>query len=386
MKKESKAVARPKLLFVVTEDWYFVSHRLPLALGAIDAGMDVALATNIGKHGDLIRRAGIELHEWDLDRGSTGIWSEIKALFSLFRIFLRVRPTLVHQVAIKPVLYGTLIARLTGMRKVVNALGGLGFLFSDDGGRKSMLRSLVLASFRWLLSGKDSVLILQNPDDCDLLTKGASIDRSSIRLIRGAGVDLQMFNVTPQPDGTPMVILPARMLLDKGVGEFVEAARILKAKGAQVRFALVGGTDECNPACVSTEQLQRWVEEGHVEWLGRCDDMPAMYAAATLVCLPSYREGLPKALLEAAACGRAIVATDVPGCREIVVDGENGLLVPARDPVRLADAIESLLKDPARREQMGRRGRIMAAEEFSEGAVIKSTMEIYRALVPVPAA
>lgn len=383
MNKASQAAKRPKLLFVVTEDWYFVSHRLPLALGAIAAGMDVALATNVNRHGEMIRRAGIELHEWDLDRGSTGMWSEIKALYSLFRIFLRVRPSVVHQVAIKPVLYGSLLARLTGVRKVVNALGGLGFLFSDDSGRRSALRSIVLTGFRWLLSGKNNVLILQNPDDCDLLVKNAGIDRGSIRLIRGAGVDVETFSVSPIPDGLPLVMLPARMLLDKGVGEFVEAARILKEQGVQARFALVGGTDACNPASISEEQLRAWVAQGHVEWLGRCDDMPAMYSASTLVCLPSYREGLPKALLEAAACGRAIVATDVPGCREIVVDGDNGLLVPARDAVALAQAIGALLADSTRRERMGQRGRAMATQEFSETAVVNSTVDIYRTMLPV---
>lgn len=382
MRKASQASVRPKLLFVVTEDWYFVSHRLPLALGAIAAGMDVALATHVAKHGDLIRRAGIEVHEWDLDRGSTGIWAEMRALFSLLRIFLRVRPTVVHQVAIKPVLYGSLVARLTGVRKVVNALGGLGFLFSNEAGRKSVLRSLVLTAFRWLLSGKNSVLILQNPDDCDLLVKGAGIDRASIRLIRGAGVNVHTYNVTPVPDGLPLVILPARMLSDKGVGEFVEAARMLKEQGVQARFALIGGTDECNPACISAGQLRDWQAQGHVEWLGRCDDMPAMYAACTLVCLPSYREGLPKALLEAAACGRAIVATDVPGCREIVIDGENGLLVPARDAAALARALGTLLTDPALRERMGQRGRAMATQEFSETAVVNKTVDIYRAMLP----
>lgn len=381
--KGAGATARPKLLFVITEDWYFMSHRLPLALGALEAGMDVAIATNVGEHGDAIRKLGIEVHPWKLSRGSTGIWSEMQALAGLWKIFRRVRPDIVHQVAIKPVLYGSLVAKLTGVGSVVNALGGMGSLFSQRaGGRRSVLRSLVLGGFRWLLSRPGSLLILQNPDDAELLQQSARIDPASIRLIRGAGVDVSEFAVTAEPQGLPLVVLPARMLADKGVNEFVEAARQLRARGVAARFALVGGTDECNPESIAPGQLERWVAEGVVEWFGRRNDMPAVLASSTLVCLPSYREGLPKSLLEAASCGRAIVATDVPGCREIVRHGKNGLLVPARDAGALADALGTLLADPALRQAMGARGRSMVLAEFSEQVVLRQTLDIYGALLP----
>lgn len=379
--ERDRSVLRPKLLFVVTEDWYFVSHRLPLALGAIRAGMDVAIATNVTDHGDIIRQAGIELYPWKLSRGSTGVWSEIKALFGLWKIYRQARPDMVHQVAIKPVLYGSLIAKLTGVKKVVSALGGMGTLFSEASGKQGLLRSLVLTGFRWALTGRSSLLILQNPDDKDLLVNGAAIDPGSIRLIRGAGVNVRVFDAGPEPEGVSLVVLPARMLADKGVFEFVDAARQLKAQGIHARFALVGGTDECNPASIPNEQLQAWVDDGDVEWFGRRDDMPVVLASSTLVCLPSYREGLPKSLLEAASCGRAIVATDVPGCREIVRDGENGLLVPVRDATSLAIAIAKLLKDSTLRRKMGRKGREMVLHEFSEEAVVHETLEIYRELL-----
>jgi glycosyltransferase involved in cell wall biosynthesis len=289
----------------------------------------------------------------------------------------------VHHVAIKPVLYGSLVARLSGVTRVVNALGGMGSLFSQGGGGlRSLLKAGVLAGFRWLMGRRGSVVILQNPDDCELLVKSANVAVEHIRLIRGAGVNVTTFASSPEPDGVPLVVLPARMLADKGVPEFVEAARQLKREGVSARFALVGGTDPCNPAHIPDAQLARWAEEGDVEWFGRRDDMPAVFAASSLVCLPSYREGLPKSLLEAASCGRAIVTTDVPGCREVVRHGENGLLVPAADAKSLADALRTLLQDGVLRRQMGERGREMVLKEFSEESVVGQTLEIYRDLLP----
>lgn len=381
--KAPHAAARTKLLFVVTEDWYFVSHRLPLAVAAIAAGMEVSIATNVSSHAEVIRQAGIKLYPWKLNRGSTGLLAEFKALCGLLKIYWQVRPDIVHQVAIKPVLYGSLLAKLLRIPRVVNALGGMGAIFSDTSGKRGRLRAVVLAGFRSLLNRRGSLLILQNPDDCELMVNGAAIARENIRLIRGAGVDVRVFDVVPEPEGTPLVVLPARMLTDKGVVEFVEAARLLKAQGVQARFALVGGTDECNPASVPPARLKDWVDSGTVEWHGRRDDMPAVYHSATLVCLPSYREGLPKALLEAAACGRAIVATDVPGCREIVRHGENGLLVEVRDVAALAKAMATLLSDTATRQAMGAAGRQMVLQEFSEEKVVADTLEIYQELMMV---
>jgi glycosyltransferase involved in cell wall biosynthesis len=372
-----------KLLFVVTEDWYFVSHRLPLAVAAVAAGMDVSLATNVSSHAAAIRQAGITLYPWKLNRGSTGLIAEFKALCGLLRIYWRVRPDIVHQVAIKPVLYGSLLAKLLRIPRVVNALGGMGAIFSDTSGKRGRLRAVVLAGFRSLLNRRGSLLILQNPDDCELMVNGAAIARANIRLIRGAGVDVRVFDVVPEPQGVPMVVLPARMLTDKGVVEFVEAAKLLKAQGVQARFVLVGGTDECNPASVPPATLKAWVDSGAVEWHGRRDDMPLVYRSASLVCLPSYREGLPKALLEAAACGRAIVATDVPGCREIVRHGENGLLVKVRDVNALAQAMATLLDDTAMRHTMGAAGRKMVLQEFSEEKVVADTLAIYQELMAV---
>lgn len=379
--REIKARSKRKLLFVVTEDWYFCSHRLPLALGAIEAGFDVAIATRITNHGDVIKQAGIEIYPWNVSRGSTGILSELITLYGLWKIYKKVQPDLVHQVALKPVLYGSFVAKLVGPKKIINALGGMGFVFNNGAKNTQWLRTIILAGFKWLLSSKGNVLILQNPDDIDLMVNEAKVDPENIRLIRGAGVNVQRFNSSAELEQVPVVVLPARMLWDKGIGEFVEAAKLLKVEGIEARFALVGGIDECNPTSISRDQLNKWIAAGSVEWSGMSEDMPEVLRRANVVCLPSYREGLPKALLEAASCGRAIVATNVPGCREIVRDGENGILVPARDPNALSVALKKLILNPELRRQMGLIGRNMVLNEFSECEVVKSTVNIYKELL-----
>lgn len=372
---------KPKLLFVVTEDWYFCSHRLPLALAARDAGFDVTLAARIGERAALLQSHGIALAPWKMERGSTGPLAELRALLRLWRIYRAVGPDLVHQVALKPVLYGSLIAKWCRTGAVVNALGGMGSLFAA-GGKGTLLQRALLRALRWLLGARRTLLILQNDDDAGLIVGGAGLARERIRIIRGAGVDLDQFRVRPEADAIPLVVLPARMLWDKGVGEFVAAARLLRAQGVVARFALAGGTDECNPSGIARDQLEQWVAEGAVEWLGQRQDMAEVLAMSHLVCLPSYREGLPKALLEAAASGRAIVTTDVPGCRDIVRDGDNGLLVPARDATALAAALGTLLGAPERRRAMGARGRCRAETEFSEAQVVRETLAIYAELLP----
>jgi glycosyltransferase involved in cell wall biosynthesis len=233
-----------------------------------------------------------------------------------------------------------------------------------------------------LLNAGRNLLILQNPDDEALLVNSGLVAAKRVRLIRGSGVDIQRFAPTLEAPTTPVVMLPSRMLWDKGVGEFVEAAHLLRARGCTARFVLVGNGDPDNPASISEDQLKAWHDSGVVESWGHCSDMPATLAQAHIVCLPSYREGLPKVLLEAAACGKPLIATDAPGCREIVRHGENGLLVPLRDAASLADAIERLLADANLRCTMGQKGRRMVELEFSEAKVAQQTLAVYRELCP----
>lgn len=371
---------RPKLLFLVTEDWYFCSHRLPLACAAQDAGFDVAVATRVTAHGDRIRSAGLHLIPIALRRSGRNPWHELRAIYEIAAIYLREKPDIVHHVALKPVLYGSLAAKIAGVPHTVNALAGMGYVFTSQKTSARLLRPWVTLAFRFLL--KNTRVILQNPDDRDALLSGGILRKEQVTLIRGSGVDTDIFRHTPEPDSVPpLIVLPARMLWDKGVDEFVAAAEILHNEGITARFALAGERDADNPAAIPLEQLQAWHAAGTVTWLGKQEDMPALLARSHIVCLPSYREGLPKALLEAASCGRAIVATDVPGCREAVRHGENGLLVPPRDSTALANALRRLIEDAALRRRFGEYGRAMAEREFSIGQVSAETLALYRGLL-----
>ena len=373
--------AAPRLLFVVTEDWYFCSHRLYLACAAKAAGFDVAVATRVARHGDQIRDAGIRLQPLQMVRGGISPWQEVVAFFDLVRIFREERPDILHLVAVKPVIYGGLAARLAGIRRIVSALPGLGYVFSSARPKARLLRPFVRMAYRLLLRGRQKRLILQNPDDVKLFIGMGLASQDSIRLIRGSGVDTRLFAPVPEPGGMPLIVLPARMLWDKGVGEFVAAAHELRSRGIVARFVMVGDTDAENPASIPEGQLKDWMAQGLVEWWGRRDDMPLVLSQSALVCLPSYREGLPKALLEAASCGRAIVTSDVPGCREIVQNGENGLLVPAGDAMALAGALAFLLQDATERHRMGECGRAKVLGEFSQELVSQATIEVYQELL-----
>ena len=366
----------PKIIFFVTEDWVFCSHRLPLAVAAKTAGFDVAVITREVNHGELIRQAGIRIIPFDMSRRSMNPFKELVTILRLCLIYRDERPDIVHQVAIKPVLYGSVAAQITGIPHVINALTGLGWLFTSASKRARLLQAIVRLAFYFLLTrGK---VIVQNDDDAVEL-QDMGIAKQHINLIRGSGVNTADYAAHPESDADiPIVVLPARMLWDKGVGEFVEAATQLKKRGVNARFVLVGDPDAQNPASVPTQQLITWHKEGMVEWWGKREDMPRILIQSHIVCLPSYREGLPKSLLEAASCGRPIVTTDVPGCREIVHDGDNGLLVEARNAAALADALAKLLANPELRQQMGQRGRERVLNEFSQEIIVAQVLTLYR--------
>lgn len=373
-------IRQPRLVFFVTEDWYFCSHRLPLARAARAAGFDVAVVTRVQRHAAQIRDAGIELIPLDLSRGSKNPRTELRTLSQLITIYRRLKPDIVHHVALKPVLYGTIAARLAGVPTIINALAGLGYLFSSADFAARLSRPLLEVVFRALLA--PTRVIVQNPDDRQLLVERQLINAQRTTLIRGSGVDLEAFAPAPEANGIPLIVLPARLLWDKGVGEFVAAARLLRQQNVAARFALVGAPDPENPASVPQATLEAWRAEGVVELWGWRDDMAEIFRDCHVACLPSYREGLPKALIEAAACGRPLVTCDVPGCREVVRHGINGLLVPLRNPVALAAALKQLVENPRQRAAFGRSARDIAAAEFSLSAVIDQTLALYRELAP----
>lgn len=363
-----------KLLFVVTEDWYFVSHRLPLAVAAQAAGYEVVVATRLGEQADVIRNAGVRLIPFALSRRGG---NPLREVFLLWRLYRRERPDLIHHVALKPVIFGAVAAWLARAPVQVNAVAGLGWLFTSSRG----LVRLVRPALRWilarLLDREHSLTIVQNPDDKALLER-SGVSSSRLRLIRGVGVNTRIFRPGVPPAGPLCVVLASRMLWDKGVGEFVEAARILSKAGVKARFVLVGDPDPANPASVLESTLRAWNGQHGVEWWGRRDDMAGLLRSAHVACLPSYREGLPKSLLEAAASGLPIVTTDAPGCREVVRDGVNGLLVPVRDAAALAEAMRKLIDDPALRRRMGEQSRLMAETEFGQETVVAQTLAVYR--------
>ena len=340
------------------------------------------MVTRVNEYGSRIRAEGFKLIPLTLRRRGRNPWQEFRVIAQLVRIYRTERPDIVHHVAIKPVLYGSVAASLTHVRATVNALAGLGYVFSSSQRKARMLRPLVKLAYHFLLNRANSRTIIQNPEDRHLLTTAAFLSPEKTVLIRGSGVDVSFFAPAPEPHDIPVIVMACRMLWDKGAREFVQAARLVHEAGISARFVLVGKSDTENPMAVPVSQLAEWQQQGDVEWWGHREDMHRVFALSHIACLPTfYGEGLPKVLIEAAACGRPIVATDVPGCREIVRHGENGLLVPARDPGALAEALKQLILDPALRQRMGRRGREIAEAEFSEARVAHETLAVYRSLL-----
>lgn len=369
-----------KLLFVVTEDWYFCSHRLSLARAARQAGYQVVVATRVNAHRQAILDEGFTLIPLSMQRAGKNLWKELQAIKELAHIYHAEKPDIVHHVAIKPVLYGSIAACFTRVKGRVNALGGLGYVFISKDWKARCIRRCIILAYQFLFRYPRMRLILQNRDDCEVLLQSGALREEQIVLIRGVGVNLATYHPVPTPPGVPVILLASRMLWDKGIGEFVAAARLLQAAGIQARFRLVGATDVANPSSIPEAQLSDWHHSGVIEWTGHVADMTTEFAGAHIVCLPSYREGVPKVLLEAAACALPIVTTDAPGCREVVHHGENGFLVPVKDAQALAAVLTTLVQDQGLRERMGKRGRELMEAEFSEEQVIQTTMAVYRDL------
>jgi glycosyltransferase involved in cell wall biosynthesis len=369
------------IIYFVSEDWYFCSHRLPIARKALKDGFKVVVITKVSKHRDVIESEGFELAPIEIKRGGANLFSELRTISTLYSYYKKYNPDIVHHVAIKPVIYGALVARLIGSIKIVNAMAGLGFVFISNKKRVKLLRFFVHQLFHFLFNNKNSQLILQNKDDLGYFLKNKLVNNENVTIVRGSGVDVKKFIPAEESTGVPIVMLASRMLWDKGVGEFIEAAKILKQEGVEARFVLVGDSDPENPASIPNAQLSEWHELGIVEWWGERGNMHEMLTQAHIVCLPSYREGLPKVLLEAASCGKPIIATDVPGCREIVHNGENGILVPLKDSSSLASAMKELINNPEKRKIIGINGRRLVENEFSEEIVVSQTLKVYQELL-----
>ena len=332
------------LVFLLMEDWFFASHFWARGLAAKRAGWRVVLVARESAAAREIEASGIEFYPADLDRRRLNPFKELTAAWRLAKLYRKIKPDLVHHIALKPIIFGGLAARLAGVRNVINAPIGLGFVFSSSKPLARALRPLVQIALRATLRPPRGVVIFENPDDREALVAAGLVPVADTLVIRGAGVDTRKFAPTPEPPGPVRIVLTARMIREKGVPDFVEAARMLRGKA---EFLLAGAPDEGNPDSITEAELRAWDAEGVVRWLGPVRDVAGLLAGVHIFCLPStYREGLPKAVLEAMAAGKPVVATDIPGCREAVVDGETGFLVPPRAPKALAAALERLISSP----------------------------------------
>jgi glycosyltransferase involved in cell wall biosynthesis len=372
---DDKVPHQRKVLIVCGEDWSFVSHRIGLGRAALVRGDEVAVACNVGIASDDLRKEGFRVVDVPIARGGLSPPKSLATIKALACLIRRENPDVIVNVAIQCVVLSGLAGLLVGARKSVNMVTGLGFLFVSDGPKIRLVRSIVSMILRVYAWCPSISVIVQNQDDHALMTK-LGFKGNRLALIRGSGVDVSAFtpveNVADEPK---TAIFVARMLWSKGLAELIEAAGILKQRGRNYRLLLVGDADPANPDSANENDLKAWQQDGLVEWLGKRNDVAKLLQSAHIAVLPSWREGLPKALLEAAASGRAMVATDVPGCREIVRHDENGLLVPLRDATALADAIEALMEDDVKRTAFGKAARELVERELSDAVIIAKTLD-----------
>jgi len=372
---------RKRLLYVCNNPGFFASYRATAASAALAAGYDVHVATPAGDGVRQIEARGLMHHHIPLIRRSMNPVRELRTIRALRRLYSKLCPDVVEHMTIKPVLYGSIAARGVCPDAVINWLAGLGFLFTDRGPMSRTLQSAVLGIYRIALDVPGSTVVFENGDHRDAFVHTATVPLERAYVIEGAGVTMDTFVPSPLPQAPPVVMFAGRMIWDKGVREFVAAAELVRARGGTARFVLVGAPDPGNPSSIDERQLAAWNAAGAVEWCGERQDMAEVYKSCSVFCFPTaYAEGVPRVLIEAAASCRPIVTTDVPGCREVVRHGENGLLVRTRSAAAVAEAIETLVADPRRCEQMGRRGRELVINRFSVATVVGATLDLYGAV------
>ena len=370
-----------KLLYVINGAAFFNTRLSRLALAARERGYEVHVALPPSAETARTRELGFITHAIPFSRSGIRPWTELWTLLRLAALYRRIRPSLVHHFTIKPVIYGGLAARWSRTPAVVSTLTGLGFVFSSQSFKARALKPIVMCLLRFSLNLPNIKVVFQNPGDRGTILGRVLKKTGAAALIKGTGVDITEFCQTPEPTGRPIVLFASRMLVEKGAVEFVKMALELRSRGVQARFVMVGDPDPGYPSSIPRERLEAWNQDGCVEWWGQQTRMPEVLAGSSLVCLPScYGEGVPRILIEAAACGRASVTFDAPGCREIVRHGENGLLVQGGDLEGLARAVEELLAQPQKRAAMGRQGRDLVEECFTQERIMAQYLALYREL------
>ena len=371
-----------KLLILINDLSFFCSHRLPIAEAAKENAFDVVIGYGElgGANPKELEKKGFKVCSVPIKRGTINMFKDLQSLFYIWRFFKREKPDIVHLVTIKPYLYGGIIARMIGIPGLVSAVSGLGTLFVHQDLKSNFLRLLIYPMYRLAFNHRNQIVIVQNQEDTKVLARWSKLSSTKVRLLKGSGVQLKNFFKLEDPTGMPVVCFASRLLVDKGVYEFVSAARLLKEKGIQARFFLAGNLDTQNPTGITNKDLKKIKEDKYVEVLGYQNDVISLFSRSHIICLPSYREGFPKVLIEAAAAGRAVVTTDVPGCRDAIIPDKTGLLVPVRDDVALANAIQDLIKNTEKRKTMGIAGRELAEKEYKIENIVKAHLKIYRDL------
>lgn len=370
-----------KAILFANTDWYIYNFRLAYAQFLQNQGWEVVFLSPDGEHAAKLREAGFRHIPFEFSRKGINPLQENETIQRIKALYESEKPNLVHHFTIKCVIYGSLAAKEVGIKSIVNSITGLGYMFLSNKPHVKVIREIVKHLYRKALS--ETEVIFENPDDRDLFLEMELASADRCHIVLGTGIDTDHFVPEPPPNSVPLTILPARMIWDKGVGEFVEAAKMIREEGVKARFALIGNNDTGNPTCIPFDQLTQWQKEGNVEWWGWQDDVPTVISMSHIVCLPSYREGLPKILIEAASCGRPIVTTNVPGCREVVEEGVNGYLVPEKDAGALKEALLKLINDPDTRNRMGNASREIAVQKFSNEIVNSGIFSVYQKAVNV---
>ncbi|WP_462180677.1 glycosyltransferase family 4 protein [Pseudoalteromonas gelatinilytica] len=376
--------SKRKIIFFVNVDWFFISHRLPIATKALREGYDVIVACRFTEHKTELESMGFKAIHVSFNRSGGGIISELKTIRAIKEILEETKPDVIHSITIKPVLYtGLALKKIKKSIPFVAAISGLGYVFTANTFRAKVTKLIASVFYKAALSQQFKTVIFQNTSDESILTHVAKLNSSDKVLIKGSGADLSVYDFKPESrDQSPKVVMACRLLKEKGVYQFVEAAKIVKASYPNAEFLLVGTPDLENPNTVKQAEIDNWVNEGVINYLGHRNDIPDIFSSSNIVCLPSfYGEGVPKVLIEAAACGRAIVTTDNPGCRDAVIEGKTGLTVPVRDPNKLAEALTQLIENTQLRLSMGQQGRKFAEQEFDVNSVVDKHLEIYSSLL-----
>ena len=374
-----------KIIFFANTEWYLFNFRLSLAKALQAQGHEVLLISPPGEYGDRLQSLGFQWEALPMDRRSLDPLRELRLLAYLCQLYRRVDPALAHHFTIKCVVYGSIAALIARVPARVNTVAGMGYVFTNQAFKARLLRPVVRGLMRLVLNGRGARLILQNNDDVAAFAQAKLARSELVRLVKGSGVDLSRFQPSTKQalanHEPTRVLLAARLLWDKGIAEYVEAARQLRARNIPIRFLLAGAPDAGNPAAIAQATLDSWRAEGLIELLGQVSDMAALYASVDMVVLPSYREGLPKSLIEAAACALPLITTDAPGCRDVVTHEADGLIVPIKDATALANAIERLHLNKDLAHRLGQAARRRAINEFDENIVIQKTLAVYEELL-----